>query len=150
MSIFDTVSEQLKEAMKAKDKHRLDALRGIRAAFIEAMKVDNAKAIPDEQAEGILRRLAKQRRESIEAYQAGGRADLVEEETRQLAVVESFLPKAADEATTRRWVQEAIAQTGATSARDMGKVMGALMGAHKAELDGKLANRIVRELLPSH
>jgi uncharacterized protein YqeY len=147
--IFDTVSEQLKEAMKAQDKERVNGLRGIRAAFIEAMKVDNSKDVPDAKAEEILRRLAKQRKESIDAYKAGGRDDLVAEEERELKVIEAFLPQTADEATTRKWVQEAIAASGATSQRDMGKVMGALMAAHKGQLDGKLANKLVRELLPA-
>jgi uncharacterized protein len=147
--IFDTVSEQLKEAMKAQDKVRVAGLRGIRAAFIEAMKVDNSTVVPDDKAEEILRRLAKQRKESIEAYKGGGRADLVAEEERELGVIESFLPKVADESDTRAWVAEAIAASGATSQRDLGKVMAALMAAHKGQLDGKLANRIARELLPA-
>jgi uncharacterized protein len=147
--IFDTVSEQLKDAMRAQDKVRVTGLRGIRAAFIEAMKVDNQTTVPDEKAEEILRRLAKQRKESIDAYKAGGRVDLVAEEERELAVIESFLPQVADDATTRRWVEEAIRSSGATSQRDLGKVMAALMAAHKGQLDGKLANRVARELLPA-
>ena len=149
MPIFETVSEQLKEAMKAQDKVRVTGLRGIRAAFIEAMKVDNSTAVPDDKAEEILRRLAKQRKESIEAYTAGNRTDLVAEEERELRVIEAFLPQVADEATTRQWVRDAIAASGATSQKDIGKTMAALMGAHKGQLDGKLANRIVRELLPA-
>lgn len=149
MSIFDQVSEQLKDAMRAKDKDRLNGLRGIRAAFIEAVKVDGSTTLPDEKAIEILRRLAKQRKESVDAYTAGGRDDLVAEENKELAVIEAFLPKMADEATTRGWVVAAIAESGATSAKEMGKVMGVLMAAHKAELDGKIANKIVRELLGS-
>ncbi len=147
MGIFEQVSQQMKEAMRAKDKERLAGLRGIRAAFIEAMKEDGADDIADEAAITILRRLAKQRRESITAYEEGGRDDLVAEEKAELAVIESFLPSLADEATTRAWVEEAIAKTGASAPGDVGKVMGALMGAHRGELDGGLANRIVRELL---
>lgn len=149
MPIFDTVSEQLKNAMKAQDKERVKGLRGIRAAFIEAMKVDNATSVPDDKAEEILRRLAKQRKESIAAYKAGGRDDLVTEEEHELRVIEAFLPQVADEATTRRWVQDAIGASGAASQRDLGKVMAALMGAHKGQIDGKLANRLARELLPA-
>src|SRR5688572_12686765 len=132
MSILDRVSEELKEAMRAKDKGRIDGLRGIRAAFIEALKVDGATELPDDKAQDVLRRLAKQRKESIDAFTAGGRADLVAEEQSALAVIESFLPKVADEATTRQWVQEAIAKSGATSSRDIGKVMSALMAAHRS------------------
>lgn len=147
MGLLEQVSDELKAAMRAKDKVRLGALKNIRAAFIEALKEDGAETLADEKALGILRRIAKQRRESIDAYRDGGREDLVEAEAAELAVVEAFLPQLADEATTRAWVQEAIAQTGASAPADMGKVMGALMGAHKDELDGKLANRIVRESL---
>jgi hypothetical protein len=148
MSILDRVSEELKDAMRTKDKSRIDGLRGIRAAFIETLKLDGSTDLPDDKAIEVLRRLAKMRRESIDAYTAGARPDLVAEEQNQLKVIESYLPTVADEATTRAWVQAAIAQTGATSARDMGKVMGALMAAHKADMDGKLANKIVKELLP--
>jgi uncharacterized protein YqeY len=148
MALVEQVSEQLKDAMRARDKVRVQALRGIRAAFLEALKSGQYDGeLPDEDAIGLLRRLAKQRRESIEAYQAGGRDDLVEQEQGELAIIEDFLPKLADEATTRAWVQAAIAKTGASGPGDMGKVMGALMKAHKGDLDGKLANQLVRELL---
>jgi uncharacterized protein YqeY len=148
MPILDQVSEQLKDAMRAKDKDRVTGLRNIRAAFIEALKVDGAATLSDDKAIEILRRLSKQRKESIEAYEAGGRTDLVEAEQKELALIESYLPKVADEATTRGWVQAAIAETGATGAKDIGRVMSALMAAHRAEVDGKLANQIVRQLLP--
>ncbi|MEQ1570773.1 MAG: GatB/YqeY domain-containing protein [Myxococcota bacterium] len=148
MAILDRVSEALKDAMRNKDKTRIDGLRAIRAAFIEALKVDGSTELADDKSLEILRRLAKQRKESIEAFTGGGRDDLVAEEKGALAVIESFLPQTADAATTRGWVQEAIAASGATSARDMGKVMSALLAAHRAELDAKLANQIVRELLP--
>lgn len=147
MALLDQVSAALKEAMLAKDRARIDGLRGIRAAFIEELKVDGAETLSDERAVEVLRKLSKMRKESIEAYTAGARPDLVAEEVSALAVIESFLPKLADEATTRAWVQAAIAQTGAAGLKDMGKVMSALMAAHRAELDGKLANGIVKELL---
>lgn len=147
MGLLEQVSDELKAAMRAKDKVRKGALKNIRAAFIEALKEDGAETLSDDTAVGILRRLAKQRRESIDAYTAGGRDDLVAAETAELAVIDGFLPQLADEDTTRGWVEAAIDQTGATSPADMGKVMGALMGAHRDEIDGKLANRLVRELL---
>ncbi|MBX2799885.1 MAG: GatB/YqeY domain-containing protein [Myxococcales bacterium] len=147
MSIVEKVSADLKDAMRAKDKPRLAALRSMRAAFIEALKEDGAETLADDRALTILRRLAKQRTESIEAYTSGGRDDLVAAEQAELTVIESFLPSLADEATTRGWVEEAIASTGAAAPSDMGKVMGALMAAHRGEIDGKLANRLVRELL---
>ena len=149
MGILEQVSEDMKTAMRARDKGRLAALKGIRAAFIEAQKETGAEGLSDDAAVTILRRLAKQRTESIEAYTAGGRSDLVESETVELSVIEAYLPSLADEATTRSWVAEAIASTGASGPGDLGRVMGALMAAHRGEMDGKLANRLVRELLTS-
>ena len=148
MSIYERVNQELKDAMKAQDRTRLNGLRGIRAAFIEVLKLDNSTTVSDEKAFEILRRLAKQRKESIDAYTAGGRADLASEEQRELDIVEAFLPKMADEETTRGWVREAIAKAGAANQREMGKVMSALMEAHRGEVDGKIANKVVRELLP--
>lgn len=147
MSLVDEISSQMKTAMKAKDKDRLRALRGIRAALIEAMKADGADTLPDDSAVAVMRRLAKQRQDAIGEYDKAGREDLAAGERSELAVIEEFLPKLADEATTRAWVDEAIARTGASSMSDMGRVMGALMGAHKDQLDGKLASRLVREAL---
>lgn len=147
MGVLEQVSEELKEAMRAKDKTRVVALRGIRAAFIEALKVEGTETLPDEEAHTILRRLAKQRRESIEAFEQGGREDLVGQEKRELEVIEAYLPALADEETTRAWVRLAIERTGASAPSDMGKVMGALMSAHPGQVDGKLANKLVRELL---
>ncbi|HHO54508.1 MAG TPA: GatB/YqeY domain-containing protein [Deltaproteobacteria bacterium] len=149
MSIEQRVTEEMKVAMRAKDKVRLIALKGIRAAFIEALKEDGSESLADDRATTILRRLAKQRRESIEAYEQGSRADLAALERAELEVIDAFLPSLADEETTRAWVEEAIASTGASSPGDMGRVMGALMSAHRGDLDGKLANRLVRELLGS-
>jgi len=145
--ISEDVTQQMKDAMRAKDKVRLGALRGIRAALIEAMKADGADTLADDKAIPILRRLEKQRRESIVAYEDGGRADLAAVEQAELAVIETFLPSLADEATTTTWVQAAIAQSGAAGPGDMGRVMGAIMGAHKGEVDGRLAKDIALRLL---
>lgn len=147
MSLLERVSDDLKDAMRARDKARTTGLRGIRAAFIEALKEDGAESLPDARAEEILRKLAKQRKESIDAYDQGGRPELAEVERAELAVIEGYLPQLADEATTRAWVQAAIASTKAAGPGDLGRVMGVLMKEHKAVLDGKLANRLVRELL---
>jgi len=147
MAIIDDVSTQIKEAMRAKDKVRLTALRGIRAAFIEALKSDGAETLADDKALPILRKLAKMRQESIDLYAQGGRTDLVEAETAELAVIDAFLPSLADEAQTTAWVEEAIAATGATGPREMGKVMGHVMKHHKADVDGKLVKNVALKLL---
>ncbi len=147
MGIYSTVTEQMKDAMKARDKARLTALRGIRAAFIEAIKKDNSDSLSDEDCLTILRRLGKQRAESVEAYTQGGRTDLAEAEAAELSVIEVFLPQLADASTTQTWVDEAIAATGASAPSDMGRVMGHLMQHHRGEIDGKMANQMVRASL---
>jgi hypothetical protein len=148
MGLFEDVSAQMKDAMKAKDEARLAALRGIRAAFLNECKKDNATTLSDEVSIGLLRKLEKQRLESIDAFTSAGRADRADAERAELAVIQTFLPQLADEATTRRWVEEAIAASGAANAREIGKVMGAIMKAHKGEVNGDLARRIASELLP--
>ena len=147
MAIVDEVTTKMKEAMRAKDKPRLQALRNIRASFIDLMKKDNSDTVADDVAISTLRTLAKQRGESITAYREGDRPELAAAEEAELEVINEFLPKLADEATTTGWVEHAIATTGATSRKDMGKVMGMLMKGHRDELDGKLANQIVSRLL---
>ena len=147
MPIFDAVSAQMKEALKAKDAPRLTALRGIRAAFLVELKKDGAETLSDEACVPILRRLEKQRKESIEAFEQAGRADRADVERAELAVVQSFAPSLADEATTRGWVEEAIAATGAAAPGDVGRVMGAVMKEHKGDVDGALAREIAQRLL---
>ena len=147
MPIYDDVNQQLKEAMKAQDKVRMAGLRGIRAGLIEEMKKNAATSVPDDAAIAVLRRLQKQRNDSIEAYEKGGRSDLVAEERGELAVIESFLPNLADDATTTQWVQEAIAAMGAAGPGSIGKVMGQVMKAHKGAVDGKLVKAIAERLL---
>ena len=147
MPINDDISTQMKTAMKAKDSVRLGALRGIRAIFLNEMKKDNSDSLSDEVCVPLLRRLEKQRKESIEAFDGAGRTEQADEERAELAVIETFLPSLADEATTRAWVEEAIAASGASSAKELGKVMGALMKAHKGDVDGNLARRLAAERL---
>ena len=147
MSLNEEISEQLKKAMLAKDQPRVNGLRMIRAAFIELSKEGKGE-VTEERCIEALRRLKKQREDSIEAYGGAKREDLADVERAELVIIEGFLPKLADEAQTLVWVKEAIAASGATSSREMGKAMGVLMKAHKADLDGKIANQIVGELLP--
>lgn len=147
MPIVDEVGRQLTQAMRAKDAPRVAALRGIRAALQTEMKRDGVETLSDDAALPVLRRLAKQRGESIEAYEKAGRAERAALERAELEVVESFLPRLADEATTRAWVREAIAASGAAAPGDVGRVMGALMKRHKGEVDGALARRLAAEEL---
>ena len=147
MPIVEDVTAQMKDAMKAKDEHRLSALRSMRTAFLNEMKKDGSESLSDEVCEGLMRKLEKQRKESIDAFEKGDRLELAEREHAELVVIQQFLPQLADEAQTRTWVEEAIASTGASGAKEMGKVMGALMKTHRAEIDGKIAQSIVQELL---
>ena len=147
MGLVETVTAQMKDAMKAREAARLGALRNIRAAFLVEMKKDGSESLADAVALAVLRRLAKQRQESIDAFTQANRPERVAEEQAELAVIEAFLPRLADEATTRGWVREAIAASGATSAKELGRVMGALMKAHKGDVDGDLARRLASELL---
>jgi uncharacterized protein YqeY len=147
MAIFDDVSQQMRAAMRSKQSERLAALRGIRAAFLNELKKDNSESLDDEVCIGLLRRLEKQRRESIEAFESGGRPERAAAERAELGVIQEFLPSLADEATTRRWVEEAIASSGAAAAGDVGRVMGALMKSHRGDVDGALARRLASELL---
>ncbi len=149
MAIFEEVSAALTAAMRARDQPRVDALRNVRAAFLLELKKDNAKTLSDEACVPILRRLEKQRQESIESFEKGGRAELVARERADLAVVQGFLPRLADEAQTRLWVREAIAESGASKPGDLGRVMGLLMKAHRGDIDGTLARRVAEELLAS-
>jgi uncharacterized protein YqeY len=149
MPIFDDVNRQMKEALKAGEKLRLQALRNIRAAFLLRLKEDGSDSLTDEDCVPILRRLEKQRKESIEAFEAGGRTEQAAAERAELEFILGFLPSQADEATTRKWVEAAIAESGAKSAKDLGRVMGALMKAHKGDVDGNVARRIAAELLPA-
>lgn len=146
MSLVTRISDDLKKAMLAKDAARVSGLRMIRAAFIELEKSGQGE-VTDARAVEALRRLKKQRDDSITAYVAGGREDLAEVERAELVIIDGYLPKLADEATTAAWVAEAVAATGATSGKEMGKVMGALMKLHKDEIDGTLARSLIQKAL---
>jgi uncharacterized protein YqeY len=146
MSLVERVNQELKASMLARDAVRLTAFRMIKAAFLELEKSGKGE-VTDEKCVEVLRRMKNQREESIAQYEAGGRPELAEAERAELAVLETLLPQLADEATTLGWVREAIAASGASSAREMGKAMGALMKAHKADVDAGLARKLLeREL----
>lgn len=147
MSIADDVISQIKDAMKAKDATRLATLRSMRAAFLNEMKKDGSESLNDAVCETLLRKLEKQRKESIEAFTNAGRDELAANEQAELEVLQEFLPRLADEAQIREWVAAAIAESGATGPNDIGKIMGVLMKGHKADLDGNLTREIVQELL---
>lgn len=145
-ALVDKVSASLKTAMLAKDAARTGALRMIRAAFIELEKEGKGE-VTDERCVDALRRLKKQRDDSVASYESAGRADLAAVERAEIVIIDEFLPQLADEAQTLVWVKEAIAASGATSPKEMGKAMGALMKAHKADIDGAVAQALLKREL---
>jgi uncharacterized protein YqeY len=136
--------------MKAGDKERTAALRQI-SAKIKDRDIEertSGKAIPDDElVVSVLQKMAKQRRESIELYESGGRQELADKERAELSVIEEFLPQMMDEAATRAAIAAIKAETGASTMKDMGSVMAALKARHGALLDGKLASTLVKEAL---
>jgi len=136
----------LKEAMVNKDNARRDVIRMVMSA-IKQVEVDSKKALGPEEVVGILQKEAKTRRESIDEKQRAGRADLAEQEMQELHILESFMPEQLSREAILALAQDAVAQTGAASVKDMGKVMGILMPKVKGKADGNLVNQVVRELL---
>ncbi|EFM01468.1 GatB/YqeY domain-containing protein [Hoylesella marshii] len=148
MTLFDQISNDIKEAMKAKDKVRLDTLRNIKKVFIEAKTAPGANdMLDDADALKILQKLAKQGKESAATFTAQQRADLAETELAQVKVIEEYLPQPLSEAEVESAVKAIIAETGATSMKDMGKVMGIASKQLAGKADGKLISTLVKQLL---
>lgn len=148
MDLFDTISAQIKDAMLAKDKVRLEALRGIKKEFLEARSLPGAGGtLTDDAAVKILVKMAKQRRESAEIYTQNGRPEMAADELAQMAVIEEFLPKQFSEEELTAELRKIIEQTGATSAKEMGKVMGVATKALAGRADGRMISAKVKELL---
>lgn len=145
-TLVERVNAELKASMKARNKERTSALRMIRAAFIEEAKLGKGE-VDDGRAVTILRRIKKQRLDAAEQYARAGADARAAGERAEAEVAEEFLPKLADEATTRAWVAAAIAEVGATSMKEMGRVMGTLRKAHGDQMDNSLASKLVREAL---
>jgi uncharacterized protein YqeY len=147
MALVDDVNRAITEAMKAKDAQRLVALRMLKAAFMNR-EVERGRALDENEAGLGVGAWVTPRRDSIEQFTKGGRQDLADKETAEIAVLESYLPPAVDEAELEKAVDSAIASTGATSARDMGKVMKAVMADLAGKtVDGKVVNELVRRKL---
>lgn len=146
VALRDQIDADMKEAMKAKDAPRLGALRMVKNE-IRKKEIDERITLDDEAVTGVLVRLVKQRQESVDQYRAGGRQDLVDKETAELTLIQSYLPEQMSEDKVRELVTAAVAQTGAASVRDMGKVMGVLMPQVKGRADGKLVNQLVKAAL---
>lgn len=148
MTLFDQVSKDIFAAMKAKDKVTLMALRNIKKVFIEAKTAPGANdTLEDSAALKILQKLAKQGHDSAELYISQNRQDLADEELAQVKVIESYLPQPMTEAELEAAVKEIIAQTGAQSLKEMGKVMGVASKQLAGKADGKAISEMVKRLL---
>ncbi len=148
MPLFDTISAEIMTAMKARDKVRLEALKGIKKEFIEAKTAPGANGeLPDDKAMAILVKMAKQRRESAQIYIDNGREELAQGELAELAVIEDFLPKALSDDELAAELQAIIAEVGAAGPKDMGRVMGVASKRLAGRADGKAISAKTRELL---
>lgn len=146
--LYDQISSDIVAAMKAKDKMRLLALRNVKKFFIEAKTAPGANdELTDEAALKILAKLAKQGRETAQVYTEQNRPDLAEDELKQVQVIEAYLPKQMEGEELRAAVAAVIAEVGATSMADMGKVMGRATKALAGKADGRAISEMVRSLL---
>ena len=148
MNLFDQVSNDIKSAMLAKDKVRLEALRGIKKEFLEAKTAKGADGeLTDDKAMKILAKMVKQRKESAQIYTEQNRPDLAEPELAEAAVIETYLPKQMNEEELTEALKTIIAQVGATTPQEMGKVMGVATKQLAGRADGRAISAKVKELL---
>ena len=149
MALIDEISAAMTTAMKAKDQARLAPLRMAKAALMNR-EVEKGRALDDAEAQQVVASLIKQRRDSIEQFLKGGREELAARETAEIAVLEQYLPPPVDPAEVERAVDESIREAGASSAKDFGRVMKAVMGKLAGRgVDGRTINEIVRRKLGS-
>ena len=139
--------EDLKAAMKGGDKRKVATLR-LLLANLKNERIQAQRDLTAEDVDAVLRRAVKQRKDSIEQYTRGGRQDLVDAETEELAILEGYLPKGLSEAEVEAALQDVIREKGFSSAKDVGLAMKELMARHKGRVDGKQAQEIARRLLP--
>jgi uncharacterized protein YqeY len=152
MSLEDRLKEDMKQALRAGDKPRLGCIRMLLAKLKDLQVSLRAQhgvdyVLSDEDAEQAVAAYAKQRRDSIASYESAGRRDLVDRERAELAIIEAYLPEQLGEDELRELVRQAIEETGASSPKELGKLMKQLMPRVKGRADGKQVNRIARELL---
>ena len=146
MSLKDQLTEDMKTAMKAKDQVTLSTIRMVTSA-VKNKEIELIRKLSEEETAEVIAKAIKQRRDSIEQYRKGAREDLAAKEESEIAVLERYLPKQLTEAEVTALAREAIAAVGATSAKEMGKVMGQLMPKVKGKADGGVVNRVVKGLL---
>ncbi len=147
MSLTAQITNDIKAAMKAKDRDKLDALRAIKSALMLEATKDGSGGVSEEAELKILQKLLKQRKEAGDLYIQEGREDLAEDEIKQAKVIEAYLPAQMSEEEVTEVVKATVAQLGASGPADMGKVMGPVMGKLSGKADGKLISKIVKETL---
>ena len=148
MDLFDRISEDIKKAMLAREKTRLEALRGIKKEFLEAKTAKGANGeLSDETAIKIMVKMVKQRKESANIYKENNRPELAENELAEAAVIEEYLPKQLSEEELEKEIKDIIAETGAAGPQDMGKVMGVATKKLAGRAEGKAISLKVKELL---
>lgn len=148
MELFEIISNDIKEAMKAKDKIALDTLRNIKKVLLEAKTAPGAgDTVSDETAIKLIQKLVKQGKESAELYSSQNRPELAQEELAQVAVMERYLPKQMSEEEVAAVLKEIIAQTGASTPQDMGKVMSIATKQLAGKAEGRVISTIVKQLL---
>lgn len=150
MSLIDLIGENIKTAMKAKDKLRLETYRSIKKVLLDkevSVRPSGQTELTPEQEIEALVQIAKQRRDSIEQYTTAGRADLADKEAAELSVIEEFLPQQMTDEEVSEAIAAIVTQVGATSAKDMGKVMGVAMQQLKGKADGKKVQELVKAKL---
>jgi hypothetical protein len=146
MSLNERLNEDMKQAMKDKDKFRLSVIRMLRSS-IKNVEIDQRRPLEDSEVLDILQREVKQRKDSLQEFKKAGRDDLVESVQAEIAIINEYLPKQLTEEEIKAVVQQTIQEVGASSKADMGKVMGALMPKVKGRADGRLVNQIVQQFL---
>ncbi len=147
MNLTEQINNDLKEAMKAKDQGALRAIRAIKSAILIANTDGSGESVEGEREIKLLQKLVKQRRDSLEIFEKQNREDLAKNEREEIIVIEKYLPKAMGMEELEAAIREVIAETGASSAKDMGKVMGAASKKLAGKADGKLISEVVKKLL---
>jgi len=148
MSLIDQLNNDLKESMKSGDKFRTEVLRGLKSA-VKYAEIEARGEMSDQDVAAVIAKQAKQRRDSIDEFKKGGREDLVERESAELAILETYLPEQLSEDEIRTTVEAAIAELGVTDMKGMGQVMKRVMSDLQGQADGRIVNQIVRECLSS-
>lgn len=146
MSLMEQLTADMKTAMKQGEKERLSVIRLVRGAVRQA-EIDGKKMLTDDEVIGVITKEVKMRRDSIEEFERGGRADLIEKTKMEIDLLMPYLPAQLTADEVKKIVEDTVAEVGAATAKDMGKVMGVLMPRVKGRADGKLVNEIVRSLL---